>query len=59
MRIGIPDVMVDHATPQQSFETLGLLPDQMAERIKLRFKLAVSALQDTADSTSQVSSVVP
>ena len=57
MRIGIPDVMVDHATPQQSFETLGLLPDQMAERITLRFKLAVSALQDTADSTSQVSSV--
>ena len=57
MRIGIPDVMVDHATPQQSFEALGLLPDQMAERIKLRFKLSASSSQDTAESNAQVSSV--
>ena len=34
MRLGIPDVLVDHATPQQSFETLGLLPVQMAESIQ-------------------------
>ena len=57
MRIGIPDVMVDHATPQQSFETLGLLPDQMAERIKQRFKLSVSTTQNTAEPNSQASSV--
>ena len=32
-RIGIPDVLVDHATPEQSKEALGLTPPQMAERI--------------------------
>ena len=57
MRIGIPDVMVDHATPQQSFETLGLLPDQMAERIKQRFKLSASTTQNTVEPNSPVSSV--
>ena len=31
LRLGIPDVLVDHATPQQSFEKLGLTPAQMAE----------------------------
>ena len=34
LRLGIPDVLVDHATPQQSFEQLGLTPVQMAEKIK-------------------------
>ena len=33
LRLGIPDVLVDHATPQQSFEKLGLTPAQMAETI--------------------------
>ena len=33
LRLGIPDVLVDHATPQQSFEKLGLTPSQMAEKI--------------------------
>ena len=33
LRLGIPDVLVDHATPQQSFEQLGLTPSQMAETI--------------------------
>ena len=32
-RLGIPDVLVDHATPEQSYATLGLTPPQMAERI--------------------------
>ena len=32
-RIGIPDVLVDHATPEQSKEALGLTPSQMAEKI--------------------------
>ena len=39
LRIGIPDRLVDHATPQQSFEALGLTPDQMAVRIKKHFVL--------------------
>ena len=38
-RIGIPDVLVDHATPDQSKEKLGLMPDQMANRIVEKFKI--------------------
>ena len=38
-RIGIPDVLVDHASPDQSKEKLGLKPDQMADRIIEKFKL--------------------
>ena len=38
-RIGIPDVLVDHATPDQSKENLGLKPDQMAEKIINKFNL--------------------
>ncbi len=38
-RIGIPDVLVDHASPDQSKEKLGLKPDQMAEQIIKKFKL--------------------
>ena len=33
LRLGIPDVLVDHAQPQQSLEKLGLTPAAMAERI--------------------------
>jgi 1-deoxy-D-xylulose-5-phosphate synthase len=40
LRLGIPDVLVDHASPDQSKETLGLTPPQMAERIVERFGLA-------------------
>ncbi|MEB3294232.1 MAG: 1-deoxy-D-xylulose-5-phosphate synthase [Synechococcales bacterium] len=32
-RIGVPDKLVDHATPDQSKADLGLMPAQMAERI--------------------------
>ncbi|MEX0270358.1 1-deoxy-D-xylulose-5-phosphate synthase [Leptolyngbyaceae cyanobacterium UHCC 1019] len=32
-RIGIPDKLVDHASPDQSKAELGLMPSQMAERI--------------------------
>ena len=38
-RIGIPDVLVDHASPDQSKEKLGLKPDQMADNIVKKFKL--------------------
>ncbi|MFN9637828.1 MAG: 1-deoxy-D-xylulose-5-phosphate synthase, partial [Synechococcaceae cyanobacterium] len=37
LRLGIPDVLVDHASPEQSKQSLGLTPPQMAERILERF----------------------
>ncbi|BEV36189.1 1-deoxy-D-xylulose-5-phosphate synthase [Synechococcus sp. M16CYN] len=37
LRIGIPDQLVDHATPQQSKEALGLTPKQIAIKIQQRF----------------------
>ncbi|MCP9928758.1 1-deoxy-D-xylulose-5-phosphate synthase [Cyanobium sp. CH-040] len=37
LRIGIPDVLVDHASPAQSKQALGLTPAQMAERIASHF----------------------
>ena len=37
LRLGIPDVLVDHASPDQSKQTLGLTAPQMAERILERF----------------------
>ena len=36
-RIGIPDVLVDHASPDQSKFQLGLKPEQMVERILKKF----------------------
>jgi len=36
-RIGIPDMLVDHASPGQSKQALGLTPPQMAERIAAHF----------------------
>ncbi|MBD1858476.1 MULTISPECIES: 1-deoxy-D-xylulose-5-phosphate synthase [Leptolyngbya] len=36
-RIGVPDILVDHATPDQSKAELGLTPPQMAERILKSF----------------------
>lgn len=32
-RLGVPDILVDHATPTESMTDLGLLPAQMAETI--------------------------
>jgi 1-deoxy-D-xylulose-5-phosphate synthase len=37
LRLGIPDQLVDHASPDQSKQALGLTPSQMAERILQRF----------------------
>ncbi|MBE9153389.1 1-deoxy-D-xylulose-5-phosphate synthase [Cyanobium sp. LEGE 06113] len=37
LRIGIPDQLVDHASPAQSKSALGLTPPQMADRILERF----------------------
>ena len=43
LRIGIPDQLVDHASPQQSKEFLQLTPPQMAKRILDRFPLSSRA----------------
>ena len=49
LRLGIPDQLVDHATPQQSLESLGLTPAQMTVRIQERFGLGVQAgLKDSS-----------
>jgi 1-deoxy-D-xylulose-5-phosphate synthase len=39
-RIGVPDELVEHATPEQSMATLGLMPPQIAERVLKLFKPA-------------------
>ncbi len=44
LRLGVPDVLVDHATPAQSMATLGLTPPQMAERILATHRVAQPAL---------------
>ena len=43
LRLGIGDVMVDHASPDQSKETLGLTPRQMVEQILDRFGSSLSS----------------
>jgi 1-deoxy-D-xylulose-5-phosphate synthase len=41
-RLGVPDILVDHATPDQSLTDLGLTPPQIADRIlKLMNRSAV------------------
>lgn len=37
LRLGVPDVLVDHAKPEESMVTLGLTPSQMAERVRQQF----------------------
>lgn len=41
LRIGIPDRLVDHASPEQSKLALGLTPPQMAQRILDKFGSAL------------------
>ncbi|MEO0488632.1 MAG: 1-deoxy-D-xylulose-5-phosphate synthase, partial [Cyanobacteria bacterium J06659_2] len=40
LRLGVPDVLVDHAKPDQSKIALGLTPSQMAEKILSTFDVA-------------------
>ncbi len=40
LRLGVPDLLVEHATPDESKTDLGLTPKQMAERILARFASA-------------------
>ncbi|CBN57498.1 MULTISPECIES: 1-deoxy-D-xylulose-5-phosphate synthase [Kamptonema] len=44
IRIGVPDVLVDHATPEQSFTELGLNPAQIAERVRASFSSKLSTV---------------
>ena len=44
MRIGVPDILVDHATPEQSFTELGLNPAQIAERVRASFSSKLSTV---------------
>jgi len=44
MRIGVPDILVDHATPEQSFTELGLNPSQIAERVRATFNAKLSTV---------------
>jgi 1-deoxy-D-xylulose-5-phosphate synthase len=43
LRIGIADVLVDHASPDQSKQGLGLTPPQMADRILERYGSPVAS----------------
>ncbi len=46
-RLGVPDIMVEHATPDESLADLGLMPAQLAEEVRAAFqfsqKLAIDA----------------
>ena len=53
-RIGIPDVLVDHASPDQSKQALGLTPPQMAESILERYG---SSLQSPVAGMAQAVAV--
>jgi 1-deoxy-D-xylulose-5-phosphate synthase len=44
MRIGVPDQLVDHATPDQSMAALGLTPPQIAERVRTTFSPQLAAI---------------
>ncbi len=45
MRLGVPDVLVDHAKPDESKATLGLTPPQMAERILSQWSMEKTILE--------------
>jgi 1-deoxy-D-xylulose-5-phosphate synthase len=52
LRLGIPDLLVDHASPEQSKQALGLTPAQMAVRIQERFGPAIRAGQGLEERRS-------
>jgi 1-deoxy-D-xylulose-5-phosphate synthase len=37
MRLGVPDLLVEHAKPEESKADLGLTPAQIAERVRHTF----------------------
>lgn len=40
LRLGVPDILVDHATPDQSKVALGLTPSQMAEQVLATYQVS-------------------
>jgi 1-deoxy-D-xylulose-5-phosphate synthase len=36
-RIGVPDILVDHASPEQSFASLGMTSGQISDRVLANF----------------------
>jgi 1-deoxy-D-xylulose-5-phosphate synthase len=48
LRLGIPDQLVDHASPEQSKVSLGLTPPQMADRILERFAVPTAGASRAA-----------
>lgn len=44
MRIGVPDILVDHAEPKESMADLGLTPPQIAERVRKSLSPKLSAV---------------
>ncbi|HEY9606961.1 MAG TPA: 1-deoxy-D-xylulose-5-phosphate synthase [Allocoleopsis sp.] len=44
MRLGVPDVLVEHAEPKQSMAELGLTPAQIADRVRKSFSPQLSAV---------------
>ena len=54
LRIGIPDQLIDHASPDQSKVDLGLTPDQMALRIKDHFNWSSTETEIPICQTKQL-----
>ncbi|MGG6296996.1 1-deoxy-D-xylulose-5-phosphate synthase [Leptolyngbya sp. AN02str] len=48
-RIGVPDVLVDHATPEQSMVELGLTSSQIAERLLKQLGVSAETVSLVAD----------
>lgn len=44
MRVGVPDVLVEHAKPEESKAELGLTPSQIAERVRNTFSPQMAAM---------------
>lgn len=59
IRIGVPDVLVDHATPEESKLELGLTSSQIAERIEkeVQLQLAVQVLQNGSFARTTVPAI--
>jgi 1-deoxy-D-xylulose-5-phosphate synthase len=58
LRLGIPDVLVDHASPDQSKTSLGLTPPQMAERILKRFGAALGQSASATPTQEQRAALI-
>ncbi|WP_414516209.1 1-deoxy-D-xylulose-5-phosphate synthase [Nostoc sp. PCC 9305] len=58
-RIGVPDQLVDHATPEESKLEIGLTAPQIAERVKkeVQLQLAVQVLQDSSLARRTVAAI--